>query len=200
MIKKAESTSGSLSVIERLQQQLKQPNQPAINWLVIAHDDSRMLDQLRSAVGQSGMVVVALPQSLWGGEYESLQEIAQWATSQLQLKGILLVGHSQSGICENTVQVVTGPANDEDSKARPMNRVSSLFSRVQEAQARVASCERHFRNHLEQLIQLAGGPVDSSSAEVELRGLFYRAESGVFCAYDVVNGNFRPLVSHSTVG
>ena len=198
MIKKAEQTP--TSVIERLQEQLRRPRQTAIEWLVIAHDDSRMLDQLRSALGGAGMAVVALPQSLWGCECESIKSIADWAISELNLKGILLVGHSQSGICENTVQVVTGGETEPASTTSPVNRVSSLFSRVQQAQSRIASCERHFRRHLEQLIQMAGGPSNTSAPEVELRGLFYRAESGVFCSCDVVSGSFRPLVSSSSVG
>lgn len=96
------------------------------------------------------------------------------------------------------VQVFNAAANQR--LAEPVNRISSLIERVQSARQRVADCEQHFVDQLQYLHQLQAVTSESPTSSTLIRGLFYRAESGLFCVYDQRRDEFRALVEPDFVG
>jgi len=195
MIKSASDSNNVY--IDRLQAQLTNVD-ASIDYLVIAHPDQAMLRALQGAFSDSTMAVVTLPQDSWAMDDKTQQEIVQWAVNELNVRGVLLVGHSQGGTPNDLVCLMN--AGQPSQPVEPVNRVASLFERARQSHARVAQCESHFASQLEKLRNqpaiVARGLRDSAL----IQGLFYRVEGGLFCAFNPETQSFAGLIEPVTVG
>jgi carbonic anhydrase len=183
------------SYIAQIRQQHATCNQVQIDWLVIAHNDERMLEQLDKAFPQNALAVIGLPQECWAVDEESIEEVVQWAVEDLRVQGVLLVGHSQGGAPQGRVQLLGGKARSQsDREVASLAAPNSLIDQVRKTQALVERGEKHFQDQLEKLGNLSSIQHGLLRNQVKLQGLFYRAESGVFCLFDRRSRSFRALV------
>ncbi len=182
--------------IAQIRQQLATCSDLKVDWLVIAHRDERMLVQLGEAFPNNALAVIALPQECWAMDDESVEEVVKWALDELQVQGIVLVGHSQGGTPMGQVQLLGGKVKSQtDAEVESLSAPNSLIERVRQAQSLVEGCETHFQDQLEKLS--LHSPVEQRLMrnQIRLQGLFYRAESGVFCLYHRRTGTFQALVN-----
>ncbi len=178
------------------------------DYLIIAHPDNRMLESLKQSLGGKKLVVMTVPQSSWAMEDESEQELVQWAIEELKVKNVLLVGHSQGGVPDEQVQFFDTSSTDRQSREdqtaatqpESANRIHSLLARVQNAQQGAFDCQQHFVEQLQYLLNLPAVVNHGKQNTALVQGLFYRAESGVFCSYDSKRQSFRALIEPSSVG
>lgn len=182
--------------IEDLKQEFEDHQSGELDYLVIAHTDSRMLQQIKTAFAGHLMAVVAIPQSLWAMGQDDVDELLDWAVNQLKVKYVLLVGHSLGGTPMSHIQVCNSShsQNDQDSNG---SRISGVFQRVQQAQAEVKEAEDFFIQELECLKSVPSVQSACKKQPQLIQGLFYRSESGVFCAYDCQRKTFRALVNNA---
>jgi carbonic anhydrase len=157
-----------------------------------------MLRQIHEAFAESHVGTVAVPPSCWMMNDESVSELVDWATGQRNVRGILLIGHSQGGTPADMVQLAaagqTGTANGHG------RGISSVLDRVQGAQANVRKNEEHFLQELDYLRQTPSVQHRLMQDPGLMQGLFYRAESGVFCVFDQTRHRFRSLLSSDCLG
>lgn len=177
--------------IDSLKDQLNQIGSSQLDYLIIAHPDHQMLGQLKQAFEKSSIAVIALPQNFWCMEDTEVSELIDWAVGQLNVQGILLVGHSQGGTPKDNLQVC--PAGNIERNGAS-NRFNSLFEQVEASQQCVRENEKHFVNELKSLQKQKMIESGSLRKKDLLQGLFYRAESGVFCLYDLKNDAFQALM------
>jgi carbonic anhydrase len=175
--------------IHQIRRSLQQAQHVAVDWLVLAHNDARMLKQLDEAFSGGVMAVIALPQGGWQVDDKAMTEAVEWAVEELGVKGVLLVGHSQGGAPEGPVKLLGGKSGGLTG-GRPAAAPCSLIDRIKSAQSRAAHVQSQFAEQVERLSRLIRN-------QVQLHGLFYRGESGVFCVYDRRQRSFRPLLDEA---
>lgn len=179
--------------IDNLKSVLGDSGTTELDYVVLAHPDNRMVAKLQKAFENSSIAVVSLPQNCWALDDASMTEFVDWTLSETSAKGIVLVGHSQGGTPSEAIQVCpTGQAG-------PANRIGSLMSRVSQARECVKANENHFVAELKCLrdkVSIQNGRVADPSF---VQGLFYRAESGVFCAFDAEANQFHALIGDELV-
>ena len=181
--------------IERLKQQLTRSELTRLDCVIFAHSDNRMLRQLKEAFVEMEIVVLAVPQNEWCMNDEETNELLDWLVNDLAVGRVLLVGHSQGGTPADAVQICGEGKVDPSTNGYANNRISSLMERVKYAQAGVRQAEEHFLGQLNCLNHLPALQGHQLRNQQFVQGLFYRAESGVFCHYDSNTKQFRALIS-----
>jgi carbonic anhydrase len=191
MIKQA--TRPTSPCVENLKEQLNVSDCQELDVLILAHPDETMIAQLKSAFAKRSIAVVGLPQIFWDMSGDDIAELTDWAVNELGVGGLLLVGHSQGGTPNASIQICPVESGDPGQST---NRVASLLDRMQASQACVKENESHF---VEQLKQLGNAPAVQACSVRNgsfVEGLFYRAESGVFCRFDHSEETFKALVNN----
>jgi carbonic anhydrase len=186
-------TSTTNHYIDELRQSLQRNRRAAADWLVVAHDDARVLTQLDAAFPESVLAVLVVPQGRWQADAEKMSEAVEWAVEELGVQGVLLIGHSQGGVTEEPVRLLGGRALAKGA-GDPPPACAPLTDRVKSAQSRAARVQEHFAEQVERLSRM---PVIESRLirnQMQLHGLFYRGESGTFCLYDRRQRRFRALL------
>ncbi|MCA9212239.1 MAG: hypothetical protein KDB27_04170 [Planctomycetales bacterium] len=159
-----------------------------IEWLVIAHNDSRMLQSLSSALNGESAAILEVSQDNWNFHKE-LSDTIDWALQQGDIKNLVLVGSSQAGGAESRASLATSTKEDESNYSKLLAGVNRVNDENRDAQERFASL-------VQQMSQIPVVHNRWSSDKLAVYGLFYRAESGLFLAYDAATDTFRPLVSN----
>lgn len=177
--------------IDQLRIQFENGTLQSADWLVIAHHDTLLLDRLQETIDEYNLAVLAIPQSYWSFEEAGSEDLIQFAIEQLGVKGILLVGHSLGGIPEDNVKVdaVSESPNSPNRIRKAM--ATSFMDRMRSAKRRIDLNERHVR---EQLAQVTSRPeVESrrNQGKLEVLGLLYRSESGLFYTCNEQSGMFE---------
>lgn len=182
--------------IHKLRRSLQQTRPVAVDWLVLADNDTQLLKHLDEAFPGSMLAVIALPQSRWQMDDQIVAEAVEWAVDELGVKGVLLVGHSQGGAPEEPVKLLGGKAKAiTNHGGGPAAASGSLIDRVKGAQSRAARVQTQFAQQVHNLSQMAALRGRLTRNQVQLHGLFYRGESGIFCVYDRRQRSFRPLLN-----
>lgn len=178
--------------IHQIRQSLSHTKPVAVDWLVLAHNDKQLLTQLDEAFLDSLLAVIALPPSRLQVQDERLTELVEWAVAELNVKGVLLVGHSQGEGPEAQVTLLGGRAktlrlNSGESSS------NSLLERLTKAQQQAVRVQEQLAEQIDWLSRLTV----IEQERIQLHGLFYRAESGIFYAYDQSQRSFKPLLSEA---
>jgi len=177
------STNSHIALLESVFAQAKTP----VEWLVIAHNDSRMIQSLSASMTGESVAILELSQDLWATEEQELVETIEWALQQGSVGNLLFAGHSQPGGSKSRASLVDEGGKTQSSYGRLLAGVRRSNAQIQNAQQKIAA----------QVQRMSQVPVVHSrwvNAELTIYGLFYRAEDGVFLAYDADNDKFRPLV------
>lgn len=169
--------------------QLVEQSERHISCAIFADDDPALLRQLREAFSKESGAIIPAPQVLWGaGEY-ALQEAAVWSVEEAAVNCLVLVGNSAAGdaASEPTLTEQTGV---DETEQGPL-----ASARTAATKRRLA--EEHFSQHVQALLNSPEIRAPLAKGKLTLYCLFYRAESGMFSAYDPASGSFRALLAES---
>lgn len=177
------TTNPHIAALETVFDQAAKP----IQWLVIAHNDSKMLVSLASALSCESAAVLEVPQNTWDFDGKFLPEAIEWALQQDAVKNLLLVGNSEAPGSEVRASLVA------DEWGECEGSYAKLLAGVERKNARNRDAQERFAAHVQQMLQIPVLHHRWSSGELAVYGLFYRSDSGLFLAYDNDADTFRPL-------
>ncbi|WP_149499716.1 carbonic anhydrase [Roseiconus lacunae] len=167
-----------------------------IQWLVIADDDPAMLRALQVAL--QGETAATLKKS-WDLPIERdnhLRTSIEWSLRNSSIKNVLLVGHSEAigAACQSVLakSPSEGPRLNLQQDAHP--NASPLLDRINRNNARQQAAMRSYAEQFGLFAKIPTVKQRAASGDLTLYGLYYRAESGVFLAYDVIENRYRPLM------
>lgn len=174
------TTDGHIATLETAFQLAETP----VQWLVISHDDQRMINSLASAFKGESAAMLPLSQDMWEFTSRQFTETVEWALQRDEVENLVLAGSSQ----------VAGRMSDVPSTGSCDNHDSSIVARVQRHNARSQAMQEAFAKQIQQLSLI---PIVHSrwrSGMLGIYGLYFRAECGVFMQYDVKKEAFSPLL------
>lgn len=179
--------------INNIRLTLGQNQKTEADWLILTHNDPQLLARLNGTFPDSTVAMLPLPQNCWHRNNKMMAEVVAWAIRELNVKGVLLVGHSQGGAPEEKIW----PASRNQTKR--LSASSSFTERVKNAQIQVAHAQAHFMEQAESLSRTVAIESQLTQKQTPFYGLFYRGESDAFLAYDRRQRSFKPLKSETTV-
>lgn len=162
------------------------------DWLILTHNDPQLLARLNGAFPDNKVAMLPLPQNCWHRNNKMMAEVVAWAMRELNVKGVLLVGHSQGGAPEEKIW----PAARNQTKR--LSASSSFIERVTNAQSQVARAQAYFTEQAESLSRTVAIESQLTQKNVPFYGLFYRGESDAFLAYDRRQRSFKLLTNETT--
>lgn len=158
-------------------------------WLIITHDDLRMVRSLSAAVDGKGAAMLRIPQESW--DFRLLGEAIQWAMAHGTITDIVLAAHSQAySTAELPPSMGAGmePAAFRDGYER-------LIDGVQRHQLEMVAAASRFSLQMRQLSEIPAVADRVASSDLTLHGLMYRADSGLFLAYCAEQQKLSPLLA-----
>lgn len=172
-----------------LESAFDQTNMP-VQWLVIAQDDMRVTNLLSVALSGQSAVVLHVPQDEWDFRSREVAEAIEWALQQGEIRNLVLVGSSQVG--DEMGSAVTVPAK----KVTQCNSgIGKLIAGVQHHIGRIREVQDAFAEQVQCLSQIPAVRSRCDVGALNVCGLLYRPESGVFLAYEPGSNTFQPLYS-----
>jgi carbonic anhydrase len=161
-----------------------------VEWLVIAHNDPRMLSTLRSALAGESAAVLEVSQELWDFDGRQIPETIEWALTQTPIRHLVLAGHTLAGSPTSRASLsAIAPRNGGQES------YSKLLTGAQRNNARNHAAQERMAMQFQQLCQIPLVDARCSSGELHLYALLYRSDSGLFLAYDSHQEQFHPLVA-----
>ena len=183
------STTTTNPLIAALENAFAEATQP-IEWLVITQNDSRMLRSLAPALPRGSAAYLEVPQDAWDFEGKHLPETIEWAFQQADIKHLVLMGNSHAERSPSQASAHSSRANAVREAGR-----GKLLAGVQLSTARGRDNQMQFATHIHRMLRIPILNSRWSGGELAVYGLFYRAEVGLFLAYDVNADAFRPLAA-----
>ena len=180
-------TTSTNQHIESLETNFAEAN-TAIEWLVIAHNDSRMVRSLSRALSGQSAAVLEVSQDTWDFDGHELPETIEWALQQVAVKNLVLAGHSQAGGRASRASLA---APDKGAEQANHDR---LIAGVQRWNAQNRDAQKKFASQVRRMTQIPVVHSRWANGELAVYGLFYRAESGLFLSYDAEQDDFQPLM------
>lgn len=161
-----------------------------VEYLVIAHHDPRLVTSLSEALGEESAAVLEVSQDVWDFRSPLWSEAIEWGLEQGKVEKLVLVGSSQAaGAVSRASLLCTKRAPQQDSSYR------RLVAGTHRYRAVVSEAQENFAEQVKELLRVPAVQQRYPVGEIDLHALFYRAESGIFLAYDAGSGLFRPLYS-----
>lgn len=186
--------------IHKIRQSLSCAQPLAVDWLVLSHNDTQMLAQLEEAFPDAVLAVLSLPPNRLQTVDEKLIELVEWAVAELGIKGVMLVGHSQQEMFEEQVKLLGSKASRMSPReVESLVSYPSFLDRMKAAQQQAAMMQEYVANLIDNLSQITLKHGHKLCAQIRLHGLFYRAESGIFYAYDQQQRSFTALLNEVAV-
>lgn len=186
--------------IHKIRQSLSRAQPLAVDWLVLSHNDTQMLAQLEEAFPDSVLAVLTLPPNRLQPVDDRLIELVEWAIAELGIKGVMLVGHSQQEMFEEQVKLLGGEARRMSHRdVESLASYPSFLDRLKAAQQQTAMMQDYVATLIDNLSQITLKQGHQLCTQIRLRGLFYRAESGIFYAYDQQRRSFTALLNEAAV-
>ncbi|QDU89100.1 hypothetical protein Pla175_24860 [Pirellulimonas nuda] len=174
----------------RLVQNLKKVVQQAdrsITWAVFADDDPLMLRRLGEALGKESAAIIPAPQNLWSCGGHALEDAVVWAINELAVVSVVLVGSSAAGVPVSD-PILAGRAAADESE-------NTLLASVRASERKRRLAQEDFSQQVQSLVNVHEVGHRVARGSLALHCLFYRAESGVFTAFDPRDGSFRALIN-----
>lgn len=161
-----------------------------IHWLVIAQDDKRLMNLLSAALSGQPAVVLHVSQDVRDFRSREVAEAIEWALQQGEIRNLVLVGSSQAADAMRSA--VTVPAK----KVTQCNSgIGKLIAGVQHHIGRNREVQDAFAEQVQYLSQIPAVRSRCNDGALNVCGLLYRPESGVFLAYEPGSNTFQPLYS-----
>ena len=180
-----------------LQRELQQYDLANLECVIFAHADNQMLTRLKDAFLESNVAILAMPQNQWSMCDQRTETLLDWLVNGVGIERLLLVGSSQGGTPVDTVQVCPTGQPDPNGSSKSVRKTPSPMDRVNLAQASARRTERFFVEQLNLLSLSRAIQGSLLQDQLQITGLYYRAEVGVFCHYDSRAQQFRALLPGS---
>lgn len=184
MIAFSEASESNLH-LQRMKEVCSQTDRP-ISWVVFADDDPAMLRRLAGALQRESAVIFPIPQALWEADGALLEDAILWLLGERGSCNVVLVGNSAAGV------PVSEPFFAGQSVR--IETTQDLFTQVQRAQSLKAQVEEHFARQVGSLLAVPEIDLAVARGTLRMHALYYRAESGVFAAYNPRACSFRALI------
>ena len=180
------AANAHIAALESVYGQAKSP----VRWLVIAHNDLRLVNSLSSALADESAAVIQVSQDTWDFKSQGFIETVEWALKQGEVEKLVLVGSSQAA--GGLSRASLAPAK---MSAQADTGYGKLLAGMHRHNARVCEAQAVFVEQVRELSQIPTVHRRWRNGDLDVYGLFYRAESGLFFAYDADTDTFRPLCS-----
>ena len=180
MIAFSEASESNL-YMQRMKEVCSQADVP-ISWAVFADDDPVMLRRLAGALQREAAVILPIPQYLWAAGDDLIKESILWISGERGIGDLVLVGNSAAGISVSEPFVAGQPARRENTE--------ELITRVHRVQRLRAQIEENFAKQVSSLLATPEIVRAVARGTLRMHALYYRAESGVFAAYDPQTSSF----------
>ena len=172
----------TIGPIQRIKQEIRQLGKIRLDYLIIAHSDQTMIDELRNSFPKHSVAICELPQSCWGGQGEQLADLVEWIIGLAIAKGIIVVGHSQCVSQASAIQLkITETISLSELPLK--NRLGPLLDKVERIQASAQSNEQHFVSALRTIRSMPQLRPRFDKNKRLVQGLFYRADTNAFSVY-----------------
>jgi hypothetical protein len=173
-------------LIQDLQQAIQGAERP-ISCAVFADDDPAILRWLSEAFENESAAILPAPQNLWSRGGYAIQDAALWSVEELAITCLVLVGNSAAGDAVSE-PILAGQADLGEAE-------QGLVASVRTAAKKRRKAEEYFAQQVQALLNMPEIRARLVRGSLTLHCLFYRAESGVFAAYDPQEGSFRELMT-----
>ncbi len=171
--------------VQRLKQAVSQSDKTP-TWAVFADDNPVMLRQLTAALDKESAVILPVPQSLWDAADHLLEDAVVWSVEEAAVNTLVIVGNSTACIAQHEPVLAGTTALEEQQDC--------LLSRVRSFEQKQSQAEKYFSHQVQSLLALPQVSTRLAHGKLTIHCLYYRAESGVFAAYNPVSGAFRALI------
>ena len=159
-----------------------------VQWLVIAHNDSQLIRSVCAALTSEPAAVLEVSQDTWNFASQEYADMFEWALQQGDIRNVLLVGSSRSERAASHASLVSASKHSQGTVG-----YDRLLANAKRNSARTAEAQDEFAGQVRQLSQVPAFRKQLSDKEIEIYGLFYRAEAGLFLNYDVGEDTFQPV-------
>lgn len=183
--------SGIPAQIESLQVVIEQVNEP-LDWLVVAHNDPRMLKSLSRAMHGKSAAILEVSQDTWDFSAGPLSDTIRWSLEQGRVRNILIVGHSMASGSSCRISLVGETAGKADN-ATVSDSYARLLEGVQRNNERNRTAQTNFASHVLRVMRLVETTPLQSSENGAVCGLFYRADCDLFLKYNPDSNEFQTL-------
>jgi carbonic anhydrase len=189
MTSTAISTNSHIASLEKTFDQARSP----IEWLVIAHRDPRMLRSLSAILEGQSAAILEVSQDEWNWSEGELSSAIEWVLQRKEIRNLVLVGHSQvGGTASRSYLLSADPSQTSDQEN---NGYVRLLAGVRRVQSQSHHAQMRFAADVQQFLQIPPVYRRWTLGELELHGLFFRAESGLFLTYDPDADTFRATIA-----
>jgi len=179
-------------LIETLRQAMEESSD-GYEWLVVAHNDDRLVRSLYAALSHVPVFILETPQEKWNFRDGELAEAIEWAIQQTSLKHLALVGHSHAA-AGGDADPSRSPLSQDESVEGGSGGYSRLRNGVTRTTARTRESQSSFAQQLEQLFAAPAVRKQSLDGDLAVYGLFFIAESEAFLSYEPDRKSFLPLI------
>lgn len=181
------ASSSRNTYIAALESVFDQSTSP-IEWLAIAHNDSRLLNALSKALIGKPAVVLHVARDNWDFAQQELAKAIEWSLQRADVTNLIIAGSSYAAAAVIRASLVPNkPAIEtEDSFGK-------LLVGVNRHNTQNGEVQNFFARQVEQISQIPLVRSRCLDRKLAVDGLFYRAESGMFCKYDKDMRRFRLL-------
>jgi len=173
--------------------QATEESSSGVEWLVIVHDDDRLIRSLASAMSEVSFCVIEVPQTEWSFQDSEMIEAIEWAIQHSSIKHLVLVGHSLAyANADQAASLDTQYPKDAGEVA------DRGYSRLRDGVTRTTAFTRkskaRFADQFERLSAIPLVREHILEDGLIVYGLFFMAESAAFLAYDVEQKDYVPLL------
>lgn len=162
-----------------------------IEWLIITHNAPQLVRSLEAALSGCSAAVLQLSEDTWEFRDSELTEGIHWALQRSGIRNLVLVGHSHASGNQTRASLVA-PCLEVEGELQ--NSYSRLVSGARLTSSRNQNTQRRFALQFQQMSKIPMVQDRLSSGELALYGLLYRAEDGLFLAYEAESEGFHPLM------
>lgn len=171
---------------------LPEDERQASTWLIITHDDPRLVQKIQDAMVGEQAVLLQIPQSHWKRDRGLLTQAIRETLRNSAVTQVAVVGHSQASAAECQSQVVgtTSCAQEsvsDQSYQRLMIGLQNAQAQREFAKAEVVEQFQHF---------CAASDDFDTEGDIKWHAFFYMAESGLFLKFDSQAGRFESQVQN----
>lgn len=181
--------SSTNEYITALESVLRLTSSP-VRWLLITHDGVRLPISFSSRLRSESAAILQVSQDKWAFDRGDFVEMVEWALSQGQIENLVLVGTSQA-VGDTVRAALADPQSNHDADSS----YGRLVAGVKHHAVRTQRAQKVFSEQFQHLMQIPVVHSDWREGSLDIYGLFYREESGVFLQYDFENDDFVPLLS-----
>lgn len=159
-----------------------------VEWLVIAHNDSRLLNALSKALIGEPAAVLQVAQDTWDCAHQELANAIEWALQRGEVKNLIIAGSSHAAAAVSRASLVPPKSIDEADDS-----YGKLIVGIHRHNTQSREIEECFARQVEQISQIPSVQSHWQDRRLGVYGLFYRAESGLFFNYDKDTRTFQLL-------